>query len=256
MAFCKHCGTEYPDGGSCPNPACPGAQQAAAPTGSPLDGGFNEAVEHVKKNKGVIIGAIIAVIVLVLVIVFLGGHMGAKGAANKYAKNLYKKNGFKATAKVTMLDDSYKEFKSDDDFDDEKDAYKDGIEALKDNDCKIKVKSVKKGRKLKKQDLKEVKQYFKSEAKKYDVDDDIEIKKGYEYKVKVKIKADGEKSTETFKIWVVKVKGNGWKVYDKYHMNSMVTMLGGLSNLDLDEFEDMDLDDMDLDDYDLSDFDF
>lgn len=243
MAFCKHCGTEYPDGGSCPNPACPGAQQAPAQSGNPLDGGFNDAMEHVKKNKSAIIGAVIAVIVLILVIVFLGGHMGAKGAANKYAKNVFKKNGFKSVTKVTMLDDAYKEYKSDDDFDEDKDAYKDGIEALKDNDCKFKVKSVKKSGKLKNKELKEAKKYFKSQADIYDVDDDIEVKKGYKYKVKVKSNIDGDKSTGTYTIWVVKVKGNGWKVIDKDHMSDVITMLGGLSNLDMDDF---DFDDFDF----------
>lgn len=212
MAFCKHCGTEYPDGGSCPNPACPGAQQAAAPTGSPLDGGFNEAVEHVKKNKSVIIGAIIAVIVLVLVLVFLGGHMGAKGAANKYAKNIYNKNGFKKFTKVTMLDDAYKEYKKDDDFDDNKDDFKDAMEKLKDEDIKIKLKSVKKGKKLKKDAIKGAEACFEEQAEEYDVDDDIEVKKGYEYKLKYTAKEDGDKDTKTVKVCVVKVKGNGWKV--------------------------------------------
>lgn len=251
MAFCKHCGTQYPDGGSCPNPACPGAQQQAPvqpdnQPGNPLDGGFNDAMAHVKKNSGAIIGAIVGVIVLILIIVFLGGHTGAKGAANKYAKNVFKKNGFKSVAKVTMLDDAYKEYKSDDDFDEDKDAYKDGIEAMKDNDVKIKVKSVKKVGKLNTKERKQAKAIFKDQAEDYDVDDDIEIKKGYEYEVKVKVNADGDKSTETFKIWVVKVKGDGWKVIDREGMSSAIALLGGLSNLDL----------SDLDDYDLDDFDF
>lgn len=234
MAFCKHCGTEYPDGGACPNPACPGNQQAAAPTGNPLDGGFNEAMEHVKKNKSVIIGAIAAFIVLVIVIVFLGGHMGAKGAANKYAKNQYKKSGFKAMAKVTMLDDAYKEFKSEDYFDGAKDAHKEYIEDLKDDDTKVKLKSVKKVGKLNNKELKAAKEYFKAQAKKYKVDDDIKIKKGYEYKIKYSVKEDGDKETEKESIWVVKVKGDGWKVMSAYDVD----------------------DDYDLDDFDLDDFDF
>lgn len=212
MAFCKHCGTQYPDGGSCTNPACPGAQQAAAPTGSALDGGFNEAMEKVKKNSSVIIGAVIAFIALVLVIVFIGGHTGAKGAANKYAKNFYKKSGFKNLMKVTMLDEAYKEFKKSDKFDDAKDAFKDGIEEMKDEDIKIKIKSVKKGSKLSKKELKAAEAYFEEQAEEFDVDDDIDVKKGYEYKVKAKIKVDGDSETDTEKICVVKVKGNGWKV--------------------------------------------
>lgn len=243
MAFCKHCGTEYPDGGSCPNPACPGAQQAPAQSGNPLDGGFNDAMEHVKKNKSAIIGAVIAVIVLILVIVFLGGHMGAKGAANKYAKNMYKKNGFKSVTKISMLDDAYKEYKDSDDFDEDKEDFEDAIVALKDNDIKIKVKSVKKSKKLSNKALKGAKNYFKDQAEEYDVDDDIEVKKGYEYKVKLKGKYDGEKKTTTIKICVVKVKGDGWKV-----------IASGAKELE--SMGAVDLDDIDLDDFDLDDFDF
>lgn len=213
MAFCKHCGTQYPDGGSCTNPACPGAQQAAAPANnSALDGGFNEAMQQVKKNSGLIIGAVIAFIALILIIVFVAGHTGAKGAANKYAKNIYKKSGFKSIAKVTMLDDAYKEYKGEDEFDDDKDDFKEFIEEMKDEDIKIKVKSVKKAGKLSSKELKAAEAYFEEQAEEYDVDDDIDVKKGYEYKIKIKYKEDGDSETETEKICVVKVKGDGWKV--------------------------------------------
>lgn len=239
MAFCKHCGTQYPDGGSCPNPACPGAQQQTpAQSGNPLDGGFNDAMEHVKKNKGIIIGAIAAFIVLVVVIVFLGGHMGAKGAANKFAKNYIKKSGYKKITKISMLDDAYKEYKDSDDFDDDKEDFEEGIEKLKDNDIKVKIKSVKKGKKLSSKALKGAKSCFKAQAKKYDVDDDIKIKKGYEYKIKIKMKDDGEKETTTLKVCVVKVKGNGWKVIE-----TDADSLEGMSGYDLD---DIDLDDFDF----------
>ncbi len=213
MAFCKHCGTQYPDGGSCTNPACPGAQQAAAPANnSALDGGFNEAMQQVKKNSGLIIGAVIAFIALILIIVFVAGHTGAKGAANKYAKNIYKKSGFKSIAKVTMLDDAYKEYKGEDEFDDDKDDFKEFIEEMKDDDIKVKVKSVKKAGKLSGKELKAAEAYFEEQAEDYDVDDDIDVKKGYEYKIKMKYKEDGDSDTSTRKVCVVKVKGDGWKV--------------------------------------------
>lgn len=238
MAFCKHCGTQYPDGGSCTNPACPGAQQAAAPANnSALDGGFNEAMDKVKKNSSSIIAAVVAVIVLVLIITFIAGHTGAKGAANKYAKNVFKKNGFKNISKVTMLDDAYKEYKGEDEFDDAKDAHKDGIETLKDNDCKFKIKSVKKAGKLSSKELKWAKNYFKDQAEEFDVDDDIDVKKGFEYKIKVKSNIDGDKSTSTFKIWVVKVKGDGWKVIDREGLAEGALMIGALGSLDADDFD-------------------
>lgn len=228
MAFCTQCGSQYPDGGSCTNPACPGAKQAAAPAGNAFDGGFNEAMDKVKKNKSTIIGAVVAFIVLILVIVFISGHTGAKGAANKYAKNVYKKSGFKSVCKVTMLDDAYKEYKKSDDFDDDKDDFKDMIEEMKDEDVKIKVKSVKKGKKLKKAALKGAEAYFEEQAEEYDVDDDIDVKKGYEYKIKCKVKEDGDSETETTKICVVKVKGDGWKV---------IPMSADFLSIDEDDFD-------------------
>ncbi|MBR3760761.1 MAG: hypothetical protein IKK47_07220 [Ruminococcus sp.] len=228
MAFCTQCGSQYPDGGSCTNPACPGAKQAAAPAGNAFDGGFNEAMDKVKKNKSTIIGAVVAFIVLILVIVFISGHTGAKGAANKYAKNVYKKSGFKSVSKVTMLDDAYKEYKKSDDFDDDKDDFKDMIEEMKDEDVKIKVKSVKKGKKLKKAALKGAEAYFEEQAEEYDVDDDIDVKKGYEYKIKCKVKEDGDSETETTKICVVKVKGDGWKV---------IPMSADFLSIDEDDFD-------------------
>lgn len=213
MAFCKHCGTQYPDGGSCTNPTCPGAQQAAAPANnSALDGGFNEAMDKVKKNKSTIIGIVVAVVLCFIIGAFLGSHTGAKGAANKYAKNMYKKSGFKSVAKVTMLDDAYKEYKDEDEFDDDKDDFKEFIEEMKDDDIKIKVKSVKKAGKLSSKELKAAEAYFEEQAEEYDVDDDIDVKKGYEYKIKCKVKKDGDSDTTTKKVCVVKVKGDGWKV--------------------------------------------
>lgn len=236
MAFCKHCGTEYPDGGSCPNPACPGAQQQpASQSGNPLDGGFNEALDTVKKNKTAIIGVIAAIVVLVIVLVFVAGHTGAKGAANTFANNMYKKNGFKKATKVTMLNDAYKEFKKDDSFDDAKDAHKDMIETLKDNKVKVKIVSVKKGKKLKNKELKALKSEFKDQAEVWDVDDDIEIKKGYEYKIKIKIKHDGDSVTTTMKVNVVKVKGNGWKVVGSSNMFSGFGL--DMDDIDIDDFD-------------------
>jgi len=213
MAFCKHCGTQYPDGGSCTNPSCPGAQQAAAPANnSALDGGFNEAMDKVKKNKKHIIGAVLVFVICFVIGAFLGKHTGATGAANKYAKNMYKKSGFKSVAKVTMLDDAYKEYKDEDEFDDDKDDFKEFIEEMKDDDIKIKVKSVKKAGKLSSKELKAAEAYFEEQAEDYDVDDDIDVKKGYEYKIKCKVKKDGDSDTTTKKVCVVKVKGDGWKV--------------------------------------------
>ncbi|MCM1006720.1 MAG: hypothetical protein NC485_02130 [Ruminococcus flavefaciens] len=215
MAFCKFCGNEIPEGGTC---NCQGAQNNAAPqqdnNAAPVggdqvnNGGFDNTVEKAKNNLPLIIGGIVGLIVLILVLVFVAGHTGAKGAANKYAKAMTKKNGGKTIYSLTLPDDYIKELKDDDKWDDMIDDYKDTMSDRLD-EYKIKIKDVKKGKKLKKSALNGAEAYFE---KMYDAD--VTVKKGYEFTIKAqtKDKEDGDKDTNKTKICVVKVKGEGWKV--------------------------------------------
>lgn len=215
MAFCKFCGNEIPEGGTC---SCQGAQDNAAPQqdnnaasfggDQGNNGGFDNTVEKAKNNLPLIIGGVVGLIVLILVLVFIAGHTGAKGAANKYAKSMTKKNGGKVYSSLTLPDEYIKELKDDDKWDDMIDDYKDRMEDRLD-DYKLTVKDVKKNKKLKKSALKGAEAYFEDT---FDVD--VTVKKGYEFKIKtqMKDKEDGDKDTITTKVCVVKVKGDGWKV--------------------------------------------
>ena len=215
MAFCKFCGNEIPEGGTC---SCQGAQNNAAsqqdnnavPVGGDQvnNGGFDNTVEKAKNNLPLIIGGIVGLIVLIFVLVFVAGHTGAKGAANKYTKAMTKKNGGKTIYSLTLHDDYIKELKDDDKWDDMIDDYKDTMSDRLD-EYKIKIKDVKKGKKLKKSALNGAEAYFE---KMYDAD--VTVKKGYEFTIKAqtKDKEDGDKDTNKTKICVVKVKGEGWKV--------------------------------------------
>jgi hypothetical protein rflaF_13982 len=216
MAFCKFCGKEIPEGGtcSCQNSGAPQQNNNAAPAGSDQgnsgfnQGGLEETVNKAKNNLPLIIGGVVAILVIILVLVFIAGHTGAKGAANKYAKATTKKNGGKTLYSLQLPDDYIKELKDDDKWDEMLDDHKDSMEERLD-EYKVKVKDVKKGKKLKKVALKGAEAYFEET---YDVE--VDVKKGYEFTIKmqVKDKEDGDKNTEKDKVCVVKVKGEGWKV--------------------------------------------
>lgn len=206
MAFCKFCGKEIPDGTTC---SCQsGANSAPAANNNNSNGG-GVPLDTVKKNLPMIIGGIVAFIVLICVLGFIGSHTGAKGAANKFAKAGTKKNGGKTVLSLTLPDDVIKDMKDDDEWKDSIEDYNDTMSDLLE-DTKIKVKSVKKGKKLSKKALKGAEVYWENIGA-----DDPKAKKGYVFKIKTQKKSDGEKKTETEEICVVKFKGEGWKVIPK-----------------------------------------
>lgn len=231
MAFCKYCGTQYPDGGACTNPACTGANQAPAvnPSVNPFAPQGEPSSQPSKKNsKGVfialaIIVALIIAAVVVLVLVLnnkkkddkkkVDSH---KSAVESYAESVYDKNGYADLAEITMLEDTYKEYKKSDDFDDDKDDYKESIRDMNENGIEdFSVDSIKKQDKLSEDALDAAEEYFEEQAEDYDVDiDDIEVSEGYDYKIKYEYKEDGDKKTVTDYVCAVKVKGDGWKIIE------------------------------------------
>ena len=225
MAFCKYCGTQYPDGGTCTNPACAGANQTPAvnQNTNPFAQTEPSAQPPKKNSKGVLIALAIVVVLIiasvVLLVIVLNNKKkddkkkadSHKSAVELYAENRYDKNGFATVSELTMLEDVYKEYKKSDDFDDDKDDHKEWISDMKDID--ISVDSVKKSDELSDEVLDAAEEYFDYQAYDYDVDiDDIEVSDGYEYKIEFEYKEDDEKDTITQNVCVVKVKGDGWKV--------------------------------------------
>lgn len=231
MAFCKNCGKEIPEGGvcDCVNNAAAPVNEESNPFGGNqndvMNGGFDDVAKKAKNNLPIIIAACVGILVVILLIVFICGHTGAKGCANKFAKTLSSKKGGKSYYSVTLPKDVIKQLKDDDEYDEMIEDFNDDMEDSLE-DFKIKVKSVKKGKKLKNKALKGAESYFEKFYDKYDVDyDEIEVKKGYEFKIKVQTidKEEDDKDTETRKISVVKLKGDGWKVvpFDSDYLEKM-----------------------------------
>lgn len=215
MAFCKFCGKEIPDGAVC---GCPGSQNAAQAPVNQENGGYDPgfgqvdnqaggAASGMKDNLPKIVAGVIALVILIVALVFVFGNTGAKGAAKKFAKSLTKTNGGKNFYSLTLTDDRIKELKDDDEWKDMIEEYNDEIKDARDDDYKLKVKDVKKGKKLNKKALKGAEYIWEEKGA-----DDPEAKKGYEFKIKIQANDDGDKETETMQVSVVKFKGEGWKV--------------------------------------------
>ncbi len=225
MAFCKYCGTQYPDGGACTNPACPGANPAPVSEANPFAQAEASAQPTKKTSKGVFIALALVVLLIVaavVVIVLLLNNKkkddekkkdSHKAVVETYAESTYDKKGFKDNTELSMLDDVFKEYKKSDDYEDDKEDFEYMIEDLSDEDIKVTLKSVKKGDKLSDDALDTAVDYFEEQAYDYDVEiDDIKITEGYEYIIEYQIKTDDEKETSKRNICVVNVKGDGWKV--------------------------------------------
>ena len=224
MAFCKYCGTQYPDGGACTNPACPAANPAPVSEENP----FTQSEQPAKKSsKGVYIALALVVLLIIaaviVIVLFINNKKkedekkkeqnSHKAAVETYAEAMYEKEAFSDLMKVTMLEDVLKEYKKSDDYDDNKDDYKDMMEDLEDNDIEITVSNIKKGDKLSDDELEAAEEYFDDQAYDYDVDvDDIKVTEGYEYSFKCKYKEDGDTESHKETVCAVKVKGDGWKI--------------------------------------------
>lgn len=232
MAFCKYCGTQYPDGGACTNPACTGANQTPAvnPSVNPFAPQGEPSSQPPKKSsKGVLIAlalVVVLIIAAVVVLVLLLSNKkkeeekkkadSHKSAVELYAESMYDKNGLADYSEITMLEDVFKEYKKSGEFDDDKEDYKESISELKEEGIEdFSVDSIKKQDKLSEDALDAAEEYFEEQAEEYDVDiDDIEVSDGYDYKIKFEYKEDGEKETYTEYVCAVKVKGDGWKIIE------------------------------------------
>lgn len=130
-----------------------------------------------------------------------------------YIEGQTSKSGGKKYYTATLLGDAIKELKDDDEWDDMIEDYNDSMEDMLE-DSEIKVKNIDKGDKLSKDELKAAEEYLKNQCDRYDIDDEVSVKSGYEYKVKLKYREDKDDDweTNTQKLCAVEVKGDGWKV--------------------------------------------
>ena len=201
MAFCSIFGKVIADCMVCD---C----QMQAQNNPPVQNGGN-------KKQLIVIGisAVAVIVVLCLIISSIGG--GYKDPINDLVKG-FNKNDMETMLEATMPKDAIKELK--DDIEDEDEDWKDVIDEANDyieeakedleddygKNVKLSVKFLDK-KDVKKSDMKKLKE-------RYDDYYDAEIKKAYKVKIEMTLKGKDDKDTEKGWLYVVNVKGDGWKV--------------------------------------------
>lgn len=211
MTFCSNCGRPLQDGEVC-NCQYNGNNIYSAPVTS---GGSGKNA----MNKGFIVmgaGLVAAVVIVVLVFsaIFGGGY---KKPVKDYVKAL-NHHDTKKLLSVMLPDDKMKEVKKEmkesiidwDAFLDKMDDYlEDTMEDMEDDygkNVKFSAKIVNK-KKVKGDALEEIQE---------DYDDlfDADVTKAYKLKVEMTVKGKKDEDSEKVNLYVVKVKGDGWKMYD------------------------------------------
>lgn len=201
MAFCPNCGKVIPDGTVCD---C----QMQAQNNSPVPPTNNK-----KQLLVVGISAVAVIAVLCLIVSSLGG--GYKEPIKDLVKGFNKCNCEKiidATMPKEYLKELKKDLKDDDeDWDDYIDDANDYLEDAKDDiediygkNTKISVKFLDK-KDVKKSDMKKIEEM-------YDDFYDVEVKKAYKVKIEMEIKGKDDEDSEKNWLYVVKIKGDGWKI--------------------------------------------
>ncbi|MBP7185501.1 MAG: hypothetical protein KBA55_01795 [Ruminococcus sp.] len=279
MAFCKYCGKEIPEGGSC---SCPGAiheEQAkrsnddnkdifSGQTEQPIEDiireftpdtaeeadnteeseqdimvrdALNAAKEAAagikvpengdgpairKSAKGPSIdleeehnfakfAAFIAAVLLIFIIIIISMAAGSgyKGTVKKYFNSRTSKHGGKTYYSLTLPNAGIEELKDNDTWRELIEDYNDDMEDRMDDwEKKPKFRKISRVKEMKNSEIKDAEKYFYSAAQACDADidqEDIEIRKGYTVVYKYKnTEGDNEKTT----VYVVRIKGEGWKV--------------------------------------------
>ncbi len=201
-----------------PEPSAAPVQRQTSPSGNGLTVSSDSDF-----YKPIIIAAIVLLVLLILL--KLASGSGYKSTTKDYFKSRYSKHGGRDYYSLILPDDAIDELKDDDEWKELVEDYNDDVENRMDDwDKKPKFKKISKAKKMKNSELKKAEQFFYAAAVACgaDIDDDeIEAKKGYAVTYKYKnTEGDNEKST----IYVVKIKGEGWKV-----MNDLVTSFYGLT---------------------------
>ncbi|MDE5620614.1 MAG: hypothetical protein K2I80_08905 [Ruminococcus sp.] len=202
MAFCSNCGKVIPDGMICD---CQMQEQNSNP---PAPKGNN-------KKQLVVIGisAVTLIVVLCLIISSLGG--GYKDPIKDLVKG-FNKNDCEKILEATMTKDYLKELKED--IKDEDEKWKDFVDEMNDyleeskedleddygKNVKLSVKFLDK-KDVKKSDMKKIEE-------RYDDYFDAEVKKAYKVKIEMEIKGKDDEDSEKGWLYVVNIKGDGWKV--------------------------------------------
>lgn len=208
MKFCSNCGRPLQDGEVC---NCQNGNNNIYPTSIMQNN--SKAV-----SKGfMVMGAGLLTGIVIIVLVFSSLFGGYKKPVKDYVKALNHYDTKKMLS-VMLPDSKMKEIKKEmkdsiidwDAFLDKMDdALEETMEELEDDygkNVKVSAKIVNK-KKVKGDDLEEIQE---------DYDDayDAEVTKAYKLKVEMTVKGKKDEDTEKVSLYVVKVKGDGWKMYD------------------------------------------
>ena len=218
MAKCKYCGKELPATGVC---SCIKSMAAIGPSNKQFSAEGKSPLTRLKKtvfdHKKLIIICTASLILIITAIILIYNNTGARGAARKYAKNIYSKKGGRTYYSMTLPDKLYDSI-NDDKFDDMVDEFNDENKKTEE-DYKVKLKKVKKTQKLSSKQLSGAEKAFAKNAAKYDKSyskESYSAKKGYIYELTYKIKDRETQKTKSYtkELAVVKFSGEGWKIID------------------------------------------
>ncbi len=222
MAFCKYCGKEIAEGTAC---TCPDAMneqakanvQEAAPAAEAGYGDITAAPEKKNARNNLIIagGAVVVLILLVIIISSLAGGSGYKAPLDDFVKGFNKCDSKKLLNSMytsDMLDDMTDEedVKLKELYDEMDEELEDAFDELEDEYGKklkmdIKVEDKKK---LDKDDLEEYEDNYDDYF-----DANVKISKGYELDCVLTIEGKDDDDEEEIELVVLKIKGEGWKIY-------------------------------------------
>ena len=249
MPFCQFCGKQYPDGGSCDcaeaqsansgnvgssyNPYSENSGEAAAEKSNPIKNliaGFKGG-DNKNQTLGLVCIGVAALIVLIIIINILGAVFG--GGYKKPIKDFVK--GFNNADSKKLMESILPDSAIDDLKDEYDDDWKDMLEDLDDDledalddledeygkHAKLSVDFLDK-KKASKSDLEELEEIYDEV--------DATVKKAYKVKVEMTFKGKDDEESEKLTLYVVKIKGDGWKLAP-YDDASSFMYLTGMSDL-------------------------
>ena len=190
-------------------------------TPDPKESNFPEFPAKQKKNAS--LPAIIMVImVLAVILIGLITLVPPYTTARKFGKALAKNNDINTIVEL-VYPEGYME-KSGIDYNVYEDTLSQCLSTVK-NYGEIKYSRVKMGKKIKSNDLKDIESFYDFICEVVDFKTNVKIEKGYE--AEIKFKHDDYKST--YKCCVVKMKGEGWKIFplpvdEIYYVMNLIEM--------------------------------
>ncbi len=188
----------------------------------------NHPVIPVKQKKKVSLAAIILVIiVLVVFAVMMITLAPTYSAARKYGKALVKGESVDKLSEMVFPEKLVKN--GGEVYDSYKGVVQDGLDEIESlGDAKF--KGVKLGKKIKSGDLSDIEKYYNIICKFASLDVNVEIEKGYE--CEIRFSAGGSNYYQ--KCCIVKMKGEGWKVFpgSLSELQTAMIMLDRVQDLD------------------------